>query len=276
MKIGVSYNLFDGEELLPFSIKSIRNNVSYINVVYQTTSNFGNPANSDLKEKLETWQKEGLIDEIYFYEPDLSLNPHENEIKKRDIGLELAKKNKCNYFMSMDTDEFYDEKEFDNSLDFIIGNNIKTSAVSIVEYLKSPKYQIIGNYTFVPENLDIYNFYVPFIIKINKFKTQKHGQGYFSCNVDPTRKLFNAGRFKLFSPQKIAMHHMATLRKDLNKKYENSNLFDTDEKTKEYIKTIQNDILNFDFEKNKNLPDNCAMFRQSIVKKVPERFNINL
>ena len=40
MKIGVSYNLFDGEELLESSIKSIRKNVDYISVVYQTISNF--------------------------------------------------------------------------------------------------------------------------------------------------------------------------------------------------------------------------------------------
>ena len=30
MKLGVSYNIFDGEELLENSIKSIRKNVDYI------------------------------------------------------------------------------------------------------------------------------------------------------------------------------------------------------------------------------------------------------
>ena len=34
MKLGVSYNLFDGEELLESSIKSIRDNVDYVSVVY--------------------------------------------------------------------------------------------------------------------------------------------------------------------------------------------------------------------------------------------------
>ena len=42
MKLGVSYNVFDGEELLESSIKSIRDNVDHISVVYQTISNFGN------------------------------------------------------------------------------------------------------------------------------------------------------------------------------------------------------------------------------------------
>ena len=53
MKVGVSYNLFDGEELLEDSIKSIRNNVDYISVVYQTVSNFGNPCSPNLMPVLE-------------------------------------------------------------------------------------------------------------------------------------------------------------------------------------------------------------------------------
>ena len=36
MKLGVAYNVFDGEELLLDSIKSIKPNVDYIAIVYQT------------------------------------------------------------------------------------------------------------------------------------------------------------------------------------------------------------------------------------------------
>ena len=48
MKLGVSYNVFDGEELLESSIKSIRSEVDYISVVYQTVSNFGNQCSEEL------------------------------------------------------------------------------------------------------------------------------------------------------------------------------------------------------------------------------------
>lgn len=276
MKLGVSYNLFDGEELLEASIKSIRNNVQYISVVYQKISNYGNAAEPDLEEKLTKLKKEGLIDEIYLYEPDLKLSPHQNEKNKRDIGLKLAKKNKCNYFMSMDVDEFYDELQFRNAIYQIIKNNVSMSAASIVEYLKDPENQIVGGYTFVAQNSDLYNFYVPFIIKINKFKKQKHGQGYFPCLTDPTRKLFSPGNFKLFSAQEIVLHHMSTVRKDLNKKYDNSSLIDTDKETQEYIRAIQQEILNFDFVKNKELPQDCSIFRKNLVKKVPNKFGIKL
>ena len=52
MKLGVSYNLFDGEELLTDSIKSIRDSVDIVSVVYQTESNFGQKANPGLANLL--------------------------------------------------------------------------------------------------------------------------------------------------------------------------------------------------------------------------------
>ncbi len=276
MKVGASYNLFDGEELIEASIKSIRENVHYINVVYQNVSNFGNLTNSDLKEKLENLKNSGLIDEIYHYEPNLELSPHENEKIKRDIGLKLARQNGCNYFIGMDVDEFYDKEQFEKALDSIIRSNIKTSAVSIVEYLKTPENQLIGDFTFKPKENELYNFYVPFVIKINLFKKQRHGFGYFPCYTDPTRKLTSGGRFKLFSMQEIVMHHMATVRKDLNKKYSNSNLMDASQELQEQVKRTQEEVLDFDFEKNKTLPKDCSIFRKNLVRKVENKFDIEL
>lgn len=275
-KIGVSYNLFDGEELLPFSIKAIRKSVHHISVVYQVVSNFGNPASSDLEEKLTKWKEEGLIDELYLYEPDIKAAPQKNEARKRDIGLKLAKKNGCNYFLSMDTDEFYDSEKFEYAIGKIIKNNIKASAVSIVEYLKSPENQIVGNYTFTPRDLELYNYYVPFIIKINKFMPQHHGKCYFPCYTDPTRQLTHGGRFKVFSVHDVAMHHMSTIRLDLDKKYNNSSSLKSSDEFVEDFKAIQREVLAFDFDNCKILPEDCAIFRKNIVRKVPNKFNIEL
>ena len=47
MNLGVSYNVFDGEELLEGSIFQIRNEVDYISVVYQSISNFGHPCDEN-------------------------------------------------------------------------------------------------------------------------------------------------------------------------------------------------------------------------------------
>ena len=65
MILGVSYNIFDGEEVLEGSIKQIRDQVDFISVVYQTKSNFGNTADSNLVPLLENLKSRGLIDKLY-------------------------------------------------------------------------------------------------------------------------------------------------------------------------------------------------------------------
>jgi len=52
MLLGLAYNLFDGEELLEYSIKSIRKNVDFICVVWQKISNHGEQCNEGLEELL--------------------------------------------------------------------------------------------------------------------------------------------------------------------------------------------------------------------------------
>ena len=87
MRLGVSYNIFDGEELLEGSIKQIRSEVDYISVVYQTVSNFGNPCNTDLVPLLERLKSEGLIDELFEYNPKINKGGHFNEIQKRRLEI---------------------------------------------------------------------------------------------------------------------------------------------------------------------------------------------
>ncbi|MFM6972171.1 MAG: hypothetical protein ACKOXJ_00940 [Alphaproteobacteria bacterium] len=51
MKLGITYNLFDGEELLESSVKSVRESAEHINVVYQTTSNWGEKASENIEDR---------------------------------------------------------------------------------------------------------------------------------------------------------------------------------------------------------------------------------
>ena len=106
MKVGVSYNLFDGEELLEGSIKSIRESVDYVSVVYQTISNFGDAANDRLVPLLNKLKEEGLIDELFEFRPNVNKGGHFNELNKRNIGIALSQGAGCTHHMSMDSDEF--------------------------------------------------------------------------------------------------------------------------------------------------------------------------
>ncbi len=273
MKLGISYNLFDGEELLESSLKSVREEADYINVIYQTISYFGNSASANLEEQLLALQSKGLIDEIYHYQADFSTSAdkHIFEVDKRNIGLKLAKKHGMTHFLSMDVDEFYDNNQLHRVKKFIESRDIACSACSIVEYLKSPQYQIVNGYTF-PPNQENYNFYVPFIMKIAKWLPQKHSH-YFPTLVDPTRALNNSKKFYLFPVQDIVMHHMSTIRKNLAVKYQNSNLNSTSLELNNEIKILQKDILKWQFKENR-ITENLALFRNKIIKKVPNRFNI--
>ena len=121
MKLGIAYNVFDGEELLTSSIENMRDMVDFICIVYQTPSNFGN-VNLNLEPLLKHLKKEKLIDFAYKYEPKFNknedgeidfLNGTENEQEKRNIGLDICRANGCDYFMTIDTDEFYNKEQFD-------------------------------------------------------------------------------------------------------------------------------------------------------------------
>jgi hypothetical protein len=127
MKLGVSYNLFDGEELLEGSIKQIRQHVDYVSVVYQKISNFGNPCNSELIPLLEKLKSDGLIDELFEYSPKVNKGGHFNEMQKRNIGLALSQGANCTHHMSMDSDEYYLSSEFESLKKIIIEGDYDSS-----------------------------------------------------------------------------------------------------------------------------------------------------
>lgn len=172
MKLGISYNLFDGEELLEASINSVRDEVFHISVVYQTKSYYGDNASPELLSFLNRLKRQGLIDEIYLFDVDFAKPAkHYYERQKRDIGLKIAKKSGCSHYLSMDVDEFYDKNQLRNAKNYILKNRIENSAVSVVEYLKKPEYKLLNGYTFEP--VSPYNFYVPFIMKNQEIFSSK-------------------------------------------------------------------------------------------------------
>lgn len=265
-RLGIAYNVFDGYELLESSIKTVRDEASFIVVVYQLISNYGEKADKELEETLFRLKQNKLIDELYCYTPNLK-DPQACEREKRDIGLILAKRARCKYYMDMDCDEFYLKDQLRNALDYIQYNKIACSAVSIIEYIKKPTYQLANGYIFSPHK--DYIFYCPFIMKIFKFKYNLHSNKNFSCLVDPTRGLNAGEKFYLFSKHDVAMHHMSTIRKNLEKKFNNSNL--NKGANRSTIKSIQDEIIKFDYEKN---IEKRSIFNGIVVNETDNIFDI--
>jgi len=245
-KFGASYNVFDDSlELLEKSINCIRENIDFISVVYQDISNYGQKADCDIKQFLESLLIKNKIDEIVFFEPQLEKGPHFNEIQKRNIGLQKSINKNCNYHISLDSDEFYLKSEFDFLIDFINKNEPKSTYCQLRTYYKDLNFQISP-----PEE-----YYVSLFYKIDKNSTY-----LFGCkapvNVDPTRKMYtlphklivklykifgvklkdiDPEKNVIFSREQIEMHHMSYVRDNFRKKIFNSSALCNFEKEAEEI-----------------------------------------
>mgnify|MGYP001202892594 FL=1 len=210
MKLGIAYNLFDGEELLEDSIKSIRENVDYITVIYQNISNFGHKSKSDLLTLLTQLKEQNLVDNLIEYKPQVNVGGHQNEMVKRNLGLYDCKRNNCTHFMSMDSDELYDKEQFKMVKDIMVNEEYDSSSCQLVTYYKS------GEYRLDPKE----DYYVSLIFKIRPGIEFVFGHP-FPVMVDPTRRML-PGKCKVFTREEIEMHHFSYVRKDLNIKLTNS------------------------------------------------------
>jgi hypothetical protein len=219
MKLGVTYNIFDGEEMLFFSLRNLRPLVQHINVVYQTFSNFGNE-NRNLEAKLNMYHRAGLIDVLSHYAPTLKKNEdgslrwqngQENEIKKRNIGLQICRANGCDAMMTLDCDELYDPKEFKFAKnDFELGD-YDTSFCKMSTYYKQPIYRLY------PKE----EYYAPLFYKIKKETEFGYTSADYPVVLDPTRKV-KAGYSRIYEREEIEMHHYAYVRNDISSKVINS------------------------------------------------------
>ena len=211
MRLGCSYNLFDNEELLEGSIKQIRNQVDYVSVVYQTISNFGNACNPDLVSFLEKLKLDGLIDELFDYNPKINRGGHFNEIQKRNIGLSLSQGAGCTHHMSMDSDEYYLPLEFKNLKDNIIEGDFDSSYCQMQTYYKSWEYSLNP-----PEE-----YYVSLIFKIKQESNYILGAPA-PVLVDPTRRMSPSNHPLILGRQSIQMHHGSYIRDNVRTKLVNS------------------------------------------------------
>lgn len=251
MKLGVSYIVFDGVELLEYSIKQIRKHVDYLQVIYQDKSWFGDPIKREDLLILQRLKNIGLIDDLTLFSSfnvfrDKSNNSIVNakgyERAKRQAGLNSCLANKCSHFLCMDVDEFYIESEFKKAKDYIIEHKLHATSVKFINYVNIPTmHRGIDGST------------VPFICQIHNKCLM--GKKFFS-KCDPTRGILHTGTvngFHMFNHNDIKMHHMETIRKDIKLKYDSTtrSMFDRS-KTNELvsnIKSVDENTLEFGFNR---------------------------
>ena len=211
MKLGVSYNVFDGEELLEGSIKQIRGCVDYISVVYQVVSNVGNECRPGLFPLLQRLKDETLIDACVKFDPVLKLGRHENELRKRNLGLELSRAVQCTHHMSMDTDEYYNPEEFERIKAIVTENEYDAVFCQMQSYYKT--------WQFVRDPPETY--YVSMMFAIGPDSRYVHG-AWSPVLVDPTRRMSPVQKPIVCLRDQIQMHHGSYIRDDLPIKLTNS------------------------------------------------------
>jgi len=215
MKLGVSYIVFDGIELLEHSIKQIRKHVDHVQVIYQTSSWFGHPLKPEDLIALNSLKMRGVIDELTRFVDFVPLKDalansiakaKSYEKKKRELGLKSALKKGCTHYLCMDVDEFYQEDQFVAAKSEIEKNDYGLTAVRFINYVNLPTL----HRGYDPSR-------VPFICKIGEssFMTSR-----FFVKCDPTRGIASPVKTTHeFDAEKITMHHMESIRKDLKTKY---------------------------------------------------------
>jgi len=212
-KYSVSYNVFDGVELLEDSIKCIREHVDHISLIFQTTSYWGNKLSQEEVDIVNTLRKDGLIDDLVHFTEKMDVRIIQTY--KRNLGRRLAKKNDCTHYMTMDCDEFYTKDEFKRMIEYHNNNPDKISYIPLEAYYKDTNYMIDSS-TYMDGDLYVSGFFPVDNEIVLGFPLK--------LKVDPTRKpnVSDVSRFKIWEKTELKMHHLSYVRANIHQKVNNA------------------------------------------------------
>ena len=200
--------VWDGLELLRAAVDNIKKSVDQVIIVFSVNSNYG----ETIEFPIDEYQDCLLVN----FEPNLQYKPARNETAKRNAGLEYAKRIGAEFFIMLDADEFYDPKEFSESMKLMAYKSIKGLVCKSKVYFKSPTLTIGLDTTYVTaihrmeKNLQfVYNY------QAYPFVTHKG-----ILRIDPTRRPNVDDGIMLTG--NMTMHHYSWCRKDIMQKIRNS------------------------------------------------------
>eukprot|EP00937_MAST-01D_sp_MAST-1D-sp2_P007130 g7130.t1 len=234
MKLGAAWNLFDCEELLEASVRSVRPAVDFVVVVVQRVSNFGMPCSAAVLPLLQRLVAAGLVDRVVEYAPrafsveqkrrlvsrrateqqlggasvDQLGDQFLNELTKRELGRQACRDAGCNYFMSLDADEFYRAAELRAVKALALRRNYECVACRMRYFFKWPELELTP-----PDELNC----VPVLYRIAAHMPFRLACPY-PCLIDPTRKLENLRRLHVAERGEVQMYHYSFVRRDMRAK----------------------------------------------------------
>jgi hypothetical protein len=207
MILSVSINLFDGEELLAPLLRTLRPEVDHISIVYQRFSYRGVPCAPSLPRRLRRLRDAALVDAVDEYDSsDGRIPPQGHEVRKRNRGLELARRAGATHYMSLDVDEFFHAPDLRYAKQVVEREGYDATACRIQGYHRKAVYRERRLSDFLG-----YDLYVPLIYAVRDEARFVFDIPFF-CTVDNTRRMpFH--KAYCFRPDELLMHHMSTVRR---------------------------------------------------------------
>jgi hypothetical protein len=199
MKLAAIYNVWDGAELLSGSMQCLADHVDVFIIVWQDVSNFGEPYNP--LPDIDFSGIKSLI--LQKYEPQ-STSGSKNERAKRNIGLDIAKREGCTHFLHVDCDEYY--PDFGKAKELFISSGLQGSVCKMFTYFKLPTLRLASED----------NYFVPFIHELRPETAA--GVANYPFYVDPTRKI----NVEKVGELPVIMHHFSWVRRNIERKARNS------------------------------------------------------
>lgn len=241
----------DTKELLTACIKNFDPICNKIIVVYSTVSNRGN-LDSSIEELL------GLNLPCVWvnYEPDLDLSCHDNETRKRNLGLNLAREQGFTHFLIADSDEFYHQDEFLKEKQRIEEQNLNGLVCRLKVYVGKPTL-CCDDHTLVPFIHKLHPGTQVGVYKNYPFAYDEEGKAH----IDPTRRINQYSRIAMSD---IYMHHYSYIRKDMDMKIRNSSA------------NLENSRAVILEEIREAKPGYVSKLYHKLLEEVPNYFNIEL
>lgn len=214
MKLGVGFNIFNGEEFLKPALLNVQGIADVVIVMYSSVSLTGTNSSPFLQPLINNLKKERLIDvaiecksEIY---KDGSLIQN-GKRKKYEVGRKIAQQMGCTHFMLRDCDEFYDKLRLKKALSYL----------NQYDLLIAPIYDYIGNPPMRSKN----------ITKLKVPVAHRCDLRYQACQypvlMDLGRTVLTP-RYKILYSDELVMHHFTGTRynaKEVKRKFEGHSHF---------------------------------------------------
>lgn len=211
MRLTSIFNVWiDALELLP---SCIDNHLSFSDdciVIWSSKSNHGKSDNGQMLEFIATYKRYVNFHQV---EPDKRFTPLVNETRKRNYGIEIAKKIGYTHFILADSDEYYKPDEMNQEKKRFDNPSLNGLVHPLKVYIKSPTL-----YTFD-------HTLCCGIHKLNKdtyagnFQVYPYAYDEKGAHIDPSRRIsFTKG----IERSGVYMHHFSYVRKNIDLKIDNS------------------------------------------------------